>query len=159
MAAALDHAGHRLAHAAADVADDAAALDLATGLAQRRAERIAERQVAQVANVQGLGRVGVPEVEREAATGGEVGVRRRLAGGEGSAGRLDPLRGEARLYLSAVAVDALDPGLALDPLQRRDRVGVLLPALHPRHQHQVEVVLRLIRGSRRPEGTLLLAAS
>ncbi len=69
--------GHRLAHAAADVADDAAPLDLAAGLGQRRAERIAERQVAQVADVQRLGRVGVPEVERVGATRGEVGCDRR----------------------------------------------------------------------------------
>src|ERR1700756_524528 len=107
MATTGHDARHRLAHAAADVADDAAPLDLAAGLAQRRAERVAERQVAQVADVQRLGRVGVPEVEREAAALGEVGVRGRLAGGESGTGALDPLAGEARLHLSALAVDAL----------------------------------------------------
>ena len=73
-AAGGDDPRHRLAHAAADVADQAAVLDPGAADAERRGDRVAERQVAEVADVERLGRVGAPEVDGVALVGGEVGV-------------------------------------------------------------------------------------
>ena len=73
-AAGGDDPRHRLAHAAADVADQAAVLDPGAADAERRGDRVAERQVAEVADVERLGRVGAPEVDGVAGVGGEVGV-------------------------------------------------------------------------------------
>ena len=46
----------------------------AAGLLQRGGERVADRKVAQMADVQRLGRVGVPELDGVAPARGEVGV-------------------------------------------------------------------------------------
>ncbi len=152
-AAAAQHPGHRLAHAAADVADDAAPLDLAAGLGQRGAQGVAEGEVAQVADVQRLGRVGVPEVEREAAVAGDVGVGARLgsAGLEGSALLLDPAVGKPHPGAIAVALHGVHPRLAFELLQRLARGVVVAPLRHPRHQHHVVAVVRPERGPQSPE--------
>jgi hypothetical protein len=89
LAGAGRDAGHRLAHAAADVADQAAVLDPGPGLLQRAGDRGADREVAEVADVQRLGRVGAPEVDGVAVLGGHVGEL--AAAGLGRADRL-PLR-------------------------------------------------------------------
>ncbi len=152
VAAAAHDPGHRLAHAAADVADDAAPLDLAAGLRQRVAERVAERQVAHVADVQRLGRVGVPEVEREGAPGGDVAAARNRIGAllQGGSAARDPLVVEAQPDLLLAALDRRDPGVGLDLLQRRERRSVLAPALCQRHQHQVEALVRPVGGAQGP---------
>ena len=70
------------------------------------------------------------KLTRVAPPGGEVGERRRRPrrGSSAGAGALDPGVGEAQPRLLALAVDRRDPGLGLDPLQRRHRLRVLAPA-------------------------------
>ena len=68
-----DVARHRLAHRAAGVADVALAQDLGAGGREGAGDGVAEGDVAQVPGVQGLGRVGVAEVDDDAAAGAEVG--------------------------------------------------------------------------------------
>gem|GEM_PF-6397836 len=150
--AAAHDAGHRLAHAAADVADDAAPLDLAAGLRQGVAERVAQRQVAHVADVQRLGRVGVPEVEREApargaatAAGDRLGALLQRGAATG-----DPVVVETQPDLPLAALDRGRPGLGLDLRQRGLRRAVLAPALRQRHQHQVIALVRPVGGAQRP---------
>ncbi len=100
MPAAVHHAGHRLAHAAPRVGDQAAPLDLPARLRERGGERVADREVAQVADVQRLGRVRVPELHREALPAREVGERGlgAAAGLQGGAGCLDPAVVEAQAH-------------------------------------------------------------
>ncbi len=118
-----------------------------------RAERVAEREVAQVADVQGLGRVGVPEVERVAPAGGDVGIR-SVAASPGverlpRSARPSRRRGAARPACRSRST-ASTQGSRLDLLQRRERGGVLLPAVDPRHQHQVEALVRAGRAPAAP---------
>ena len=96
--AALQHAGHRLAHRAPEVRDPAATLDVCAGLRERSRERVADRQVAQVPDVQRLRRVRVPELHRDAPSLREVRQRRfrPAAGLERGAGPLDPRVGDAQ---------------------------------------------------------------
>ncbi len=50
------------------------------------------------------------------------------------------------------ALDRADPRLALDPLERLQRLGILLPGRRARHELQVVVRLRAPRRPRRPRG-------
>ncbi len=66
MTTALHDPRHRLAHAAPGVGDQAAPLDVPARLRERSGEGVADREVAQMADVQRLGGVRVPELDREA---------------------------------------------------------------------------------------------
>ena len=139
MPAAVHHPRHRLAHAAPGVGDQAAALDLRAGLRERRGERVADREVAQVAGVQRLGRVGVPELDREALPGREVRERRLRA-----AARLE--RGAAWLRSSRRRGAPSRPRVARHPAPPKARLrSARAPAAsrrprasgQPRHELQV----------------------
>ena len=142
-----DDPRHRLAHAAADVADQAAVLDPGAADPQPGGDRVAERQVAQVADVERLGRVRAPEVDGVALARGEVGVRLRVraAGLERLAARRDPVVGEPDVDALRVLVDRGDGRVGGDPVERLARPGVGGPVADPRHQHQVAVGLRAER--------------
>ena len=128
------------------------------GFAEGVAEGVSERQVAQVADVQRLGRVGVPEIEREAPAGGDVATARHrlLALLQRGSPPVDPAVVEAQPDLAAVGFDRLDPGQALDPLQVVACAAILLPVRRARHQHQVEALVRPVG---RPQGPVRLGAS
>jgi hypothetical protein len=103
-------------------------LDLAAGLRQRGAERVAEREVAQVADVQRLGRVGVPEVEREAPPRRCRRSRRRpLASSSSRRAATQPSSRRSQLPLAAL--DRRHPGQRSDLVQGGARVAVLPPAV------------------------------
>ncbi len=142
-----DDPRHRLAHAAADVADQAAVLHPGAADPQRSGDRVAERQVAQVADVERLGRVRAPEVDGIALAGGEVVVRLRVgdAGLECLAPRRDPVVGEADVDSPGVLMDDGDRRVGGDPVERLARPRVRRPVADPRHQHQVAVGLRAER--------------
>ncbi len=97
----------------------AAPLDLRARLRERGGERVADREVAQVPDVQRLGRVRVPELHREALSLREVRERRlgAAAGLQRRAGRLDPAVGQAQAHSVAPACHGCHPRLALDPLE------------------------------------------
>ena len=114
------------------VGDQAAPLDLRAGLRERGGERVADREVAQVADVQRLGRVGVPELDREAlpVRRGPTSVRLGAAAGlerRRRSSRSSRRRGAARTP-SRVARDRGAPtARCFELLERLQRVGVLLP--------------------------------
>ena len=64
--------------------------------------------------------------------------------------RPESLRAACEGSLHRLGLERIDPGLGLEAVEIGERVGVLLPAAHPRHQHQVESVVGLIRGPRCP---------
>ena len=138
-----DDSGHRLAHAAADVADQAAVLDPGTTTPHRGGERVAERQVAEVADVERLGRVGAPEVDGVALAGGEFGVRiRDRPGLQRLAARLDPVVGEADVDAKLVLVHRGDRRIGGDLAEGLASRRIGEPVVDPGHQHQVALDLR-----------------
>src|SRR5215218_2559441 len=66
-AAVLEVAGHRLAHAAAEIADATLTDDVSSERSRRARDRVADCDVAQVTDVQRLRRVGIAEVDDPAA--------------------------------------------------------------------------------------------
>ena len=74
--AAVEHARHRLAHAAAASEIRLRRSTCGPRLCERRGQRVADREIAQVADVQRLGRVRVPELDREAPAVRKVRERR-----------------------------------------------------------------------------------
>ncbi len=156
LAGAGGDPGHRLSHAAADVADQAAVLDLRPGLLQRPGDRVADGEVAKVADVQRLGRVGAPEVDRVAVPGGHLGqfADVPLRGADLPAAGFDPLVAQGQLRLVVIAIDRRHPRLGLDSVERRPGLLALAPILalrQARDQHQVAAGLGPVRRPRRPQ--------
>ena len=161
MATAVHHPGHRLAHAAPRVGDQAAPLDLRARLGECGAERVADREIAQVAHVQRLRRVCIPELHRVALSMSEVGERRLR--------RCHRPPRRPRLFLSNCRAGAaaprlrrahgLYPRLTLDPLERIERIAVLPPRRQTRYELQVEALVRAPRRAGSPAGGRPIPAS
>src|SRR5260370_39400537 len=57
---------------------------------------------------------------------------------------------ESGLELALAGRYRVYPGPSFDFLQGGERLAILLPALDPRHQHQVEAVMRAVGGPQGP---------
>ena len=144
VSAARHHSRHGLAHAAPGVGDQAAPLDLRAGLLERGRDRVAEREVAQMSYVQGLGRVGIPELHREALTVRQIGQGRfgAATGLERRSGRLDPAVVESQLHAALDTCERGRPWLSFGSLQGLQRLGIVAPVGRAWHQLDVEVRVR-----------------